>query len=75
MTKKTQCVGQFAHVARLDPLAPPGRMRLLLKDVEQARAVRAAVHGQSVMVGLDRVGLRVVCDAHDIGGLPGHRPG
>ena len=75
MGKKPKCVGQFAHVARLDPMAPPGRTRLLLKDVEQARAVRAAVHGQSVMVGLDRVGLRVVCDEHDTRGLPGHRPG
>ena len=65
-------VGEFIHLASKDSAAPPGRMRLLLRDAEAVRKVYAALHGQSVQVGQDMVGIEVCNDVVAAAGVAGN---
>ena len=64
-------IGEYVHLARVDPTSPPGRLRLFLPDLESVRKFRAALHGQSVQVGSNLVGFRITNDRLDAEGLPG----
>ena len=64
--------GEYIHLASQDPAAPPGRLRLLLQDLEAVRRVRAALHGQTLQVGTDRIGIEIANDYLDSASVPGN---
>ena len=63
--------GEFVHLATKDPLQPPNVIRLLLRDQDEVRRIISALHGQSILVGRDRVGIQVHNDYVAMQGLPG----
>ena len=65
-------IGEFIHFASKDSTAPPGKLRLLLASDEDVRKVYAALHGQTIMVGRDRVGIVVGNDLVDSRAVPGN---
>ena len=54
-----------------DPDGRAGRVRILLPDLESVRRVYAALDGQTVMGGTDRLAIRVQNDAVDGKAVPG----
>lgn len=67
--------GEYVHLASQDPLAQPGRVRLLLGSQEDVRRVYAGLHGQTLQVGADLVGIAVANDAVDAVQRPGNGQG
>ena len=65
-------LGEYVHLASVDPSAPPGRMRVLLREEADVRRLRAALGGQSIQVGHDYVGVRVANDIIDATSAPGN---
>ena len=65
-------LGEYEHLASVDPSAPPARMRALLREEADVRRLRAALDGQSIQVGHDYVGLRVANDIIDATSAPGN---
>ena len=64
--------GEYIHLASQDLAVPPGRLRVLLPDLEAVRKVRAALHGQTLQVGQDRIGIEVTNDYFDSASVPGN---
>ena len=64
--------GEFVHLATKDASAPPGKMRLILSSAKDVRKVYSALHGQTVQVGQDLVGIEVGNDLVDGQGIPGN---
>ena len=64
-------MGQFQHLATLDPSAPPGRVRAYLSSMGEVRKLFAALQGQTIKVGLDVVGIEVSSDIIDAENAPG----
>ena len=64
--------GEFYHLASRDEHAPPGRLRLLLRDAEEVRKLHAALHGQTVQVRSERVAIEVANSALARESLPGN---
>ena len=63
----------WAWAAAQDPSAPPGRVRLLLPDVDAVTRLRAAVHGRAVQIGADLISIEVLNDLIDhVGQMPGN---
>ena len=67
--------GYWRWLAAADPEAPPGRLRLHLSSEEEVTAVREALHGKTIQVGLDRIALQVTNDAQDLPGNGRRRRG
>ena len=65
-------VGEFYHLASRDQYAPPGCLRLLLRSADEVRKVHAALHGQTVRVGTDRVAIEILNTPMQLGPLPGN---
>ena len=68
-------VGEYVHLGSKDATAQPGRARLLLASSEEVRKVHAALHGQSLQVGQDLVGIEVANDDLDAQRRPGNGHG
>jgi len=64
--------GEFIHLATQNSSAPPGRLRVLLSTAEEVRRLYNALHGKTVQVGADRVGVVVENDLIDGKGVPGN---
>ncbi|CAK0851331.1 unnamed protein product [Prorocentrum cordatum] len=67
--------GYGRWLAAADLVAPPGRLRLHLSSEEEATAVREALHGKTIQVGLGRIALQVTSDAQDLPGNGRRRRG
>ena len=67
--------GEYYPLRARDPLAPPGRVRALLRDREEVRRLYAGLHGQVIRVGNEQVLIEVQNDVHDAVGGPGNGPG
>ncbi|CAK0878899.1 unnamed protein product [Prorocentrum cordatum] len=67
--------GYWRWLAASDPVAPPGRLRLHLSSEAEVTAVREALHGKTIQVGLDRIALQVTSDAQDLPGNGRRRRG
>jgi len=65
-------VGEYVHLASLDSTAQPGKLRVLLSSAEDVRRLYNALHGQTVQVGHDRVGIVVGSDLIDGRQVPGN---
>jgi hypothetical protein len=65
--------GDFIHLATKDPFAKPGTMRLILGSNAEALKVYQSLHGQTVQVGSDLVGIEVVNDVINSVATPGNR--
>ena len=65
-------VGEFVHLASQDPSAPPGKLRVHLGSADEVRKLYNALHGQTVMVGSDRVGILVGNELVDGWRVPGN---
>ncbi len=61
-------------MAARDAVAPAGRLRVLLKDREEVRKVFVALHGQTVQVNNDYVGIEVQHDVMAIEVASGNDP-
>ena len=68
-------IGEFIRLASKDTTAPAGRVRLLLASRDEVRKVFAALHGQTIQVGQDYVGIEVANDAEDAQRRPGNGRG
>ena len=68
----TPQVGDYIHLASQDPTAPPGKIRVLLSTADEVRRLHNALHGQTIQVGQDRVGILVGNDLVDSRGVPGN---
>ena len=55
-------LGEFVHLASVDPAAPPGRLRLFLRSEDEVRKFYAPLHGQTVQVGQDLVAIEISND-------------
>ena len=64
--------GEFYHLASKDPISPPGRLRLYLRDQDEVRKVYAALHNQTVQVGQDYVAITVSNDLVEGARVPGN---
>ena len=53
-------------------MAPPGRVRLLLSGEDDVRRVYAGLHGQTLQVGADLIGIAVANDAVEALRRPGN---
>ena len=69
---RTPAAGEYIHLASQDADAPAGRLRVLLNSAEEVRRLYNALHGQTVQVGQDRVGITVTNDVLDSRGVPGN---
>ena len=65
--------GEFYLCSAAHAAARPGMMRILLPDVESFKKVKEALHGQSMKVGMDTVGITVANDLLDARAAPGGR--
>ena len=65
-------MGEYIHLATQSDSAPPGRVRVLLTSVEDVRRLYNALHGQTVQVGADRVGVVVDSDLVTGQAVPGN---
>jgi hypothetical protein len=65
-------MGEYIHLATQSDSAPPGRVRVLLASAEDVRRLYNALHGQTVQVGADRVGVVVDNDLVTGQGVPGN---
>ena len=65
-------IGEFFHLASRDSAAPPGRMRVMLRNEDEVRKLYAALHGQTVQVGHDLVAIEVSNDLINIKELKGN---
>ena len=65
--------GEFYLCSAVHAAARPGMMRILLPDVESVKKVKEALHGQSMKVGMDTVGITVANDLLDARAAPGGR--
>ena len=70
-----QKLGEYLHLASADPLAPPGRVRVLVSTDDEVRKIRNALHGQCIQVGGDKVRVRVCNDFLDSRATPGNSRG
>ena len=70
--EREQMVGEYLHLASRDPTAQPGRMRVLLSNLDEIRQLRNALHGQHIKVGGDKVGIQVCNDFLDSQATPGN---
>ena len=68
-------IGEFYHMASRDSAAPPGRLRLLLRDREEVCRVHVALHEQTVQVSSDHVAIEVVDDDWNVALLSGNARG
>ena len=68
-------IREFIHLASKDTAAAAGRLRLLLANRDEVRKVFAALHGQTIQVGQDYVGIEVANDAEDAQRRPGNGRG
>ena len=66
--------GSWRWLAASDPAAPPGRIRLFLSDEQEVHRVVSALHGKSIKVGSDLIGIQVSNDLRDANSLM-HPPG
>ena len=62
----------YVHLASQDPSAPPGRLRMLLRDADEVRRVYAALHGQTIQVGQDTIAIEITNDLYEAARLPGN---
>ena len=67
-------LGEFVHLASVDPAAPPGRLRLFLRSEDEVRKFYAALHGQTVQVGQDLVAIEISNDIINAASLLGNAP-
>ena len=76
-TDKSPTIGQWQHLARTDPSAHPGRVRLYVCTQEELDTIYAALHGQVIQVGTDHFAVTVHNDLQDAAGASGkgHRVG
>ena len=65
-------VGEYVHLASQDPTAPPAKLRVLLGSADDVRRLYNALHGQTLQVGNDRVGIVVGNDLIDGQRVPGN---
>ena len=65
-------VGEYVHLASQDPTAQPGKLRVLLSSADEVRRLYNALHGQTLQVGSDRVGIVVGNDLIDGQQVPGN---
>ncbi len=54
--------GEFIHLATQDSTAKPGMLRVILKSSDEVRKLFNALDGQTVQVGQDKLGVRVLND-------------
>ena len=66
--------GEYVHLASRDAGAPAGRLRVLLKSVDEVRKVFVALHGQAIMVNNDSIGIEVVNDVMTLEIASGNDP-
>ena len=66
--------GEYVHVASRDAGAPAGRLRVLLKSVDEVRKVFVALHGQAIKVNEDSIGIEVVNDVMTLEIASGNDP-
>ena len=64
-------IGEFVHLASQDPSAPPGKIKVFLSSLDDVRKLYGALHGQSIVVGADRVGIIVGNNILDSLNAPG----
>ena len=57
--------GTWLWLAAADPTAPQGRLRLFLRTHEEVQSLFQALHGRTVQVGSDLVGIQVLHDISD----------
>ena len=67
--------GEYVHLASKDPAAEPGGVRLLLDSQEAVRRMYAGLHGQTLQVGGELVGIAVFNDAAEASRRPGNGQG
>lgn len=65
-------IGEYIHLAIQNSSAPPGKLRVLLSSGEEIRRLYNALHGQTVQVGADKVGVVVGNDLLDGQCVPGN---
>ena len=65
-------LGEFVHLASLDPDAPPGKVKVILASAQEVRRIYNALHGQTIMIGQDRIGIVVGNDLVEGQRVPGN---
>ena len=65
-------LGEYAHLATQDAAAPPGKLKRLLSSEDDVRRLYNALHGQTIAVGNDRVGIVVGNELLDGQSVPGN---
>ncbi len=55
--------GTWRRANELDPTAPAGRVRLHLSSEDEAKKIHQLLHGRSIKVGADFIGVQVMNDA------------
>ena len=66
--------GEYVHLASRDAGAPAGRLRVLLKGVDEVRKVFVALRGQAIKVNEDSIGIEVVNDVMTLEIASGNDP-
>ena len=64
--------GEYIHLASQDPTAQPGKLRVLLSTADEVRRLYNALHGQTVQVGGERIGIVVSNDLINGQQVPGN---
>ena len=64
-------VGEYYKASAVGSSARPGCVKVVLAGIESARKIYSALHGQSVKVGADILGVVVTNDAVDGRAVPG----
>lgn len=64
-------IREFVHLASQDPSAPLGKIKVFLSSLDDVRKLYGALHGQSIVVGTDRVGIIVGNNILDSLNVPG----
>ena len=65
-------VGEYIHLATQDITAPLGKMKVLLSSEDDVRRLYNALHGQTIAVGSDTVGIVVGNELIDGQTVPGN---
>jgi len=71
--KRAPRAGEFIHLAAQDSSEKPGKLRVLLNTADEVRKLHNALHGQTVQVGDDKIGIVVGNDLIDGQQVPGNR--
>ena len=69
--QRSAMAGEYIHLATQEPTAQPGRLRVLLSSMDDVRKLHNALHGQTVKVGPDRIGVMFCDDLMESRGVPG----